>query len=219
MATGTAGACRAGASSGKVPACLPACPCGTRRPLVDGGHVCVIERLVSLPDPRLVRVGWLWLTRGAGGHAPTGTGWPGTLALAWLGWPWAGRANRSARAPSCAFRPPWAPPRGMAGGSVSAFAAALRRVVMDAARHTGVLSWRAWLRTAIVVTVPYVIHAQRYVERDIIIVARSTCWGRPREIRSERPDDWYSQYCHGDIFALCSSFMPPRCVTVYSLGP
>jgi hypothetical protein len=79
-------------------ACLPACPCGTRRPLVDGGHVCVIERLVSLPDPRLVRVGWLWLTRGAGGHAPTGTGWPGTLALAWLGWPWAGRANRSARA-------------------------------------------------------------------------------------------------------------------------
>ena len=63
------------------------------------------------------------------------------VGLAWLALGWTGEPQR-ARAPSCAFRPPWAPPRGMAGGSVSAFAAALRRVVMDAARHTGVLSWR-----------------------------------------------------------------------------
>lgn len=96
---GTAGACRAGWGffrEGACPAAVPPWPRGTRGPM-DEGHVCPpADRAIDTPTttPRLVRAGWLWLTRGAGGkdddtHRPGQVG----RALAWLGWPWAGRAD------------------------------------------------------------------------------------------------------------------------------
>lgn len=196
--TGTAGASRAGASSGKVPApALPRCgrghaPRGTRgrgrgRGPLDGAHVPAlrIERLI----PRLdAAVGWfarggsgLWLTRGALGRGRRTRTDRDRLAWLALGWT-ADRARAFLRASASP------PPRGAAGGLASpcgvtenGYFCAWRVIV----------SWRAWPRTPIVVTVRYPHHRDVQYLRDIF-VAR-ICRGRPRETRSERPDDCYWQ--------------------------